>query len=307
MKRLKVLGVIAAMLGCWALLLSYSAKKEKPSFKTALPIEARDMVAQKVVAAPLNASYSFAGEELPMDNFDVKERLDRELQVNTYWHSSTLFNIKLSTRYFPLMDKILKEEGVPTDFKYLAVAESGLRHVTSPAGAKGLWQFMKGTAGDYNMEVNSEVDERYHVEKSTYAACKMLKKLKNRLGSWTLAAAAYNMGGGGLSRDMENQEAETYYDLNLNEETARYIFRIVAMKTIMENPQKFGFYFNESDYYPPLDNYTEVKVDGAVNSWGAFAKKHNTTYRMLKVYNPWLRSHKLTNKKKKTYWVKIPK
>ena len=184
---------------------------------------------QPIPVVERGREYSFAGEILPTDQFDVAERLERELLVNAFYHSSTILAIKMANRYFPELEKILKEEGVPDDLKYLAVAESGLRPATSSADARGFWQFMKETAGQYGLEVNDEVDERYHLEKSTRAACSYLKALKNRFGSWTLAASAYNMGGASLAKVMEDQRATTFFDLNINDETSRYIFRVVAM------------------------------------------------------------------------------
>ncbi len=280
-----------------------------------LPISAdNDLeVAEKMVAnlpqvvepVDLDKSYTFAGEKMP-ENFDTRERLDRELLVNAYWQSSTLLNIKAAERYFPTIEKILKEEGVPDDFKYLAVAESSLRHVSSPAQAKGFWQFRKLAAKEFDLEVNSEVDERYHTEKSTRAACKYIKKLRDRFGSWTNAAAAYNVGPGNFSKILREQKEESYYDLNVNQETSRYVFRLIAIKEIMKNPEKYGFYISREDTYDALSNYYEVQIDSSVASWGDFAKEHNTSYRMLKIYNPWLRDNKLTVIKNK-YTVKVPK
>lgn len=249
----------------------------------------------------------FAGERIPVENFDVRERLERELIVNTYYHTSTILNLKKMTRYFPIMEPILKEHGVPDDFKYLAVAESNLSNASSPVGAKGFWQFMKGTAGDYGMEVNSEVDERYHLEKATHAACKYLKKYKERLGSWANTAAAYNMGASGFKNEMTRQKFDNYFDLNLNQETGRYFFRIIAIREVLENPEKFGFNVPAEKKYAPLDDFAVATVDGPIPNLGDFAKKYGTTYRLLKVYNPWLRSYKLTNSRKKTYDIKIPK
>ena len=264
-------------------------------------------VPQIVKSVDLNKDFSFCEEALPMDNFDVRERLDRELIVNTYWHSSTILSIKSTVRYFPMMDKILTEEGVPTDLKYIAVAESALRNAVSPAGAKGIWQFMKGTGTEYGLEITDEVDERYHFEKSTRAAAKYLKSLRQRFGSWANATAAYNMGGGNMNKHLREQESDNYFELNLNEETSRYYFRLVAIKQIMENPREFGFYLDREDYYPALDDYRTVEVSESVESWGAFAKKHGTNYRILKVYNPWLIDNKLTVRSEKTYEIRIPK
>ncbi len=287
-----------------ALFTSYSVKTD--SIPPAVPTVKKDGLGQVVQSLPLHKDFNFAGEKLPMDNFDVRERLERELEVNSYWHSSTLQNLQLSTRYFPTFERILAEEGIPDDFKYLAVAESSLRHPTSPAGAKGMWQFMKGTAAEYGLEVNSEVDERMHVEKSTRAACQYLKKRYASLGSWTLAAAAYNAGERRISSESEDQFADNYYDLNLNAETARYIFRIVAIKEIMSNPERYGFYLKPEAYYKPLDDYGIVKPEESIANLGEFAKKFGVSYRMLKVYNPWLTNGSLTVSGKKEYEIKIP-
>ncbi|MEM6377422.1 MAG: lytic transglycosylase domain-containing protein [Bacteroidota bacterium] len=253
-----------------------------------------DGLAQIVELPKLKASYDFAGEPLPMDNFDVRERLERELVVNSYYHSGTSLNLRKAVRYFPVIEKILAEKGLPEDLKYLAVAESNLSNVTSPAGAKGFWQFMKPSAGQFGLQVNSEVDERFHLEKSTEAACTYFLQLKKRFGTWTNAAAAYNVGPTRFSREKGLQKMDSYYDLNLNEETGRYLFRIVAIKEVLSNPKSFGFFFGAEEGFPPLDDYKIVEVKKSIPSIGDFAKEHGTTYRMIKVYNPWLISHKLT-------------
>jgi hypothetical protein len=249
----------------------------------------------------------FAGERIPVENFDVRERLERELIVNSYRHSHTILNLKNSARYFPVMEKILKENGIPDDFKYLAVAESDLRNATSSAGAKGIWQFMEGTAGDYGLEVTKEVDERLHLEKSTRAACQYLKRYKEKFGTWSLVAAAYNMGPAGLRNEMESQKMNSFYDLNLSEETNRYLFRLVAIKHVMEHPELYGFDMKSEQLYPPLDNYALVSVDSSIANLGEFAKQFGTSYRMLKVFNPWLKDNRLTNTKQKVYDIKVPK
>lgn len=261
---------------------------------------------QIIKAADLNKTYSFAGELLPLDNFDAVERFDRELMVNSYWQSNTLLNIKKSHRYFPVMEKILAEHGVPDDFKYLAVAESNLMNATSPAGARGFWQFRKLAAKEYGLEVNDEVDERYHLEKATEAACKYIIWLKKKFGTWFDAAAAYNVGPTRYRSLLRDQEQEHYFDLNLNSETSRYVFRLMAIKEIMSSPDEYGFYLNKEDMYQPLDNYYEVKVEKSVPSWADFASKHGISYRILKVYNPWLRDRNLTVINNK-YTVKVPK
>ncbi len=304
-KGIQVYTLILAALMTIAFLGSYS-KKNNESLAASASFEEDKIIPQVVKGMDMNRRYTFAGEVIPTKDFDVYERLDRELTVNTYWHSSTLLNIKKAARYFPVIEKILAENGLPEDLKYIAVAESNLSNAVSPAGAKGLWQFMESAAEQYGLEVNSEVDERYHIEKSTEAACKYFKYLQNRFGSWTMAAAAYNVGPTRLARTIEEQRAETYYDLNLNEETSRYVFRLIAIKEIMQRPSDFGFYLDEKEKYPPLFDYSIVKVNGAVENFGDFAKKYGTSYRLLKVYNPWLIDSRLTNRSRKTYEIKIP-
>lgn len=262
--------------------------------------------AQEVHAPEMPEAVNFAGEALPMDNFDAKERFDRELVSNCFRHSATFLFFKKANRYFPIIEPILKANGIPDDIKYLSVAESALSNAVSPAGARGFWQFMSGSAKERNLEVNSEIDERYHLEKATVAACKYLKEAYNDLGSWTLAAASYNMGKAGLKKRMTAQGGTTYFDLHLNSETSRYVSRIMAIKEIMKNPTRYGFHLEEKDLYAPMPNFKTVTVKGSIASFATFAKEHQTTYRMLKLYNPWLRSTSLTNKYKKTYLIKIP-
>ena len=247
----------------------------------------------------------FAGEPLPLNLFDVRESLERELIVNMNFHSSTLQYLKRITRFFPVIEPILAANGIPDDFKYLSLIESDFMNKISPAGATGFWQFMKGTAGDYGLVVNNEVDERYDVEKSTIAACQYLNEAYNIFGDWTMTAASYNMGRAGLSAQVKRQKCDDYYDLLLNEETQRYIFRIAAVKLILNDPQKYGFHVPENERYRPIP-YTEVEVKTAVADWADFAFKHQTNYKMLKYLNPWLRDNKLTNAARKTYIVKIP-
>ncbi|MCF8374527.1 MAG: transglycosylase SLT domain-containing protein [Bacteroidales bacterium] len=259
-----------------------------------------------VYALDLPDELIFAGEEVPLNDFYVREALDRELLVNTYYHSQTFLFIKKANRFFFVVEPILKEEGIPDDFKYLPFIESGYSNVTSPAGAVGYWQFMKGTAADYGLEVNTEIDERYHLEKSTRAACRFLKESFEKYGSWTLAAASYNVGRSRLSDELERQKTDGYYNLLLNEETARYVFRIMAVKLILENPENYGFKFRKKDLYEMLP-VTQVKVDTAVSHFADFAANFSLSYKELKIYNPWLRNHFLTNKSGKTYFIDIPK
>ncbi len=261
---------------------------------------------QAIYPVALDRPFDFAGEALPLDNFDVRERLDREITVNSYTHGTTLLNIKSMYRYFPMFERVLKEHGIPDDFKYAAVAESNLRNAVSPAGARGIWQIMAPTGQQYGLEINEEVDERYHPEKATQAACKLLKDYYKQFGNWTLTAAAYNIGGSRLSREVGAQKAANFYDLHLNEETSRYVFRLVAIKEILANPRAFGFVLEDQDGYPPLDKYKIVEIDSAIPSLAEFAQKYGISYRMLKLYNPWLISTKLTNKAGKAYQIRVP-
>jgi membrane-bound lytic murein transglycosylase D len=262
---------------------------------------------QMVRSVNLNKKFDFCGEPLPMDNFDVRQRLDAELLRNIYFHSQTILALERANAYFPIIEPILKEMGVPDDLKYLAVAESALSNAISPVGARGVWQFMRGAAGEYNLEVTDEIDERYHLEKATRAACKYLRAEKERLGSWTLAAAAYNGGPGRIASEKAVQRANNFYEMNLAaDETMRYPFRIVAIKEVMQNPEQYEYSIDPSHLYKPLTDYKIVEVKGAVPNWGDFARTHGTTYRMLKVYNPWLMDSKLTNKAGKTYQIKVP-
>ncbi|NOR75734.1 MAG: transglycosylase SLT domain-containing protein [Draconibacterium sp.] len=251
-------------------------------------------------------SVLFAGELMPVDRFDVKESLDRELLSNAYFHSQTIRYIKLAPRYFPLIEPILKEKGIPDDFKYLAVAESGFNpRAVSSARAIGFWQFMKGTAQDYGLEVNSLIDERYHIEKSTYAACNYLLDSYKKFGSWSLVAASYNRGVAGINRQLVRQKTDDYYDLLITTETARYVYRIVALKLILENPEKYNFVISDDEKYPIIET-KDVAITGKVDDFADFAKSHNISYKQLKDFNPWLRENYLTNSKGKKYIVKIP-
>jgi hypothetical protein len=263
---------------------------------------------QRVRSVNLDKDFDFCGEKLPMDNWDVRQRLDAELLRNVYYHSQTILALKRANAIFPIIEPILKEEGVPDDLKYLAVAESALSNAVSPAGARGVWQFMKETAASYGLEVSAEVDERYHLEKATRAACKYMKREKERLGSWTLAAAAYNGGPGRIGEEMAKQRAKSFYELNLaSDETMRYPFRIVAIKEVMENPAEYEYDVADNHLYPPQTSYRTLEVSGPVANWGDFARENGTNYRMLKLYNPWLVDSKLTNKEGKKYLVRLPK
>jgi len=299
----------SSMLAGFFCLVIFSSFSKKDSLEVAGPVLEKETVnmARRVTGFDLNKSFSFAGEQIPADNFDARERLDRELAVNTYFESATLLNIKTANRYFPVIEPILKKNNIPDDFKYLCVAESNLRMAVSPSGAKGLWQFIECAGKECSLEINSEVDERYNVEKSTEAACHFLQHLKDRFGSWTLAAAAYNIGPALLAKRLQEQQADNYYDLNLNEETSRYVFRIIAIKEIMKDPERFGFFIDSTQLYPQMSDYDAILFDGPIPSLATFAKQRGTTYRMLRLYNPWLISGSLTNKYGKRYEIRVPK
>lgn len=259
----------------------------------------------KVFSLTIPDQLEFCGEKVPLERLDVRERLDRELLINTYWQSSTLIAHKRANRWFPLIEKILKREGVPDDMKYLSVIESGLTNVVSPAGATGYWQFMKDTGTLYGLEINSEVDERYDIEKSTLAACKYLKASYKRYGNWALAAASYNLGVGGVDKQLGRQKQENYFNLQLNDETSRYVFRMLAMKEVLQDPERYGFHLRAKDLYQPYDT-RELVISGPVDDLAQFAIDHDTDYRTLKLLNPWLRDSRLANPNGKAYNVLLP-
>lgn len=259
----------------------------------------------KIFSLNLPSNASFANEKVPLEIMDVRERLDRELMVNTYWQSNTLLFHKRANRYFPVIVPILKKYGVPEDFKYLAVIESGLENVTSPAGAVGFWQLMKGSAMEQGLEVNDKIDERYNLKKSTEAACRYLKEAHDTFGSWTMAAASYNIGKSGLYKQLDRQKVNNYYDLLLNSETGRYIYRILAVKEILNNSTKYGYHYRKSDLYPPIST-NSIQVDSTIEDLAAFARDHKINYKILKLVNPWLRDAQLPNKNRKVYYIEIP-
>jgi len=259
-----------------------------------------------VYGVEIPARVTFAGEPVPLDLFDVKESLDRELLSNTYFHSQTIRLIKLANRYFPQIEPVLKEHNIPDDFKYLAVAESGLAQMVSPAKAVGFWQLLRGTALEYGLEVNQEIDERYHVAKSTEVACRYLAESFGKYGNWTMTAASYNAGRRGVDREIERQKKENYYDLLLNEETARYLYRVLAFKLIFEDPEAYGFNLSGNDLYPEVPTYTVV-IDSAVADFADFAFQHGTNYKILKYFNPWLRDNKLDNPSRRSYEITLPR
>jgi hypothetical protein len=249
---------------------------------------------------------NFAGEKVPLDRFDVYECLDREMLVNTYFQSQTIMYIKRANRYLPVIEPILKKYGIPADFKFLAIIESGLMNDPSPVGAAGIWQFMKPTAKEYGLEITDEVDERYNLEKATVAACMFFRESYKVYHNWTLVAASYNTGRKNINKQIIRQIATNYYDLLLWQETSRYVFRIIAVKLILSNPMKYGFNIPQNDMYPFIPCY-EITIDSDIKNIAEFAQKYQTNYKMIKILNPWLRDISLTNKTKKPYTIKIPK
>ena len=260
----------------------------------------------KIISPEIPTYLEFAGEQIPTENFEVYERMEREFLSNTYWHSATVLAIKRANRWFPVIEPILKKNNIPDDFKYLSVAESNLENVVSPAGATGFWQFMKEAGEKYGLEINSQVDERYHVEKSTESACKYLQDSYNMFGSWIASAASYNMGLDGVQKQQERQKAKNYFNLVLNSETSRFVARIVSLKYILQNPEKYGFDIHSEDKYKPLE-YTEVTIDSSVDDFADYAASLGVNYFILKMYNPWLRDNYLSNKTRKAYNIKLPK
>lgn len=302
MKKISLIALILSVSAiCLQLFILSTTKTENTDedYKQSLKVN------YKVLAPVLPEKVSFAGESMPMDVFYVRENLDRALLMHMYWQSNTVLLIKRANRCFPMIEDILKKNGIPEDFKYLCMAESGLINATSSAKAQGYWQFMKGTGEKYNLEINDEVDQRNCLRKSTEAACAFLKDLYKKFGSWTLVAAAYNRGETGLQKQIDLQKEDNYYHLFLNSETSFYLFRIVAYKLIMESPQDYGFVIRKKDLYPEVPTYI-VQVDSSISNLHDFALQNNSSYKMLKMLNPWLVDTKLTNKGKKVYEIELP-
>ena len=269
-------------------------------------ISANEILPSTVVSPPIPEYVFLAGEQVPIGSFNVREKLDRELIVNTYRHSSSILYLKRASRWFPLIEPILEENGIPNDFKYLAVIESGLTQAVSPAGATGFWQFMKKTAPEYDLEVTSTVDERCHVEKSTHAACQYLRESYEKFGNWGLAAASYNMGMSGVEKSLEAQGVDSYWDLHLNSETGRYVYRILAVKEVLSHPGTYGFQMTENDLYLPHE-VRKVAVTASIENLSEFALKNGSNYRELKELNPWLIKDSFIARAGKTYTVYFPK
>jgi hypothetical protein len=301
MSILSKIGLVTVLFGVSSLCVN--AVQQEPVAEKQVEKSTKDY---NVYAIPIPESMDFAGEPVPLDNPDIRERLDRELLVNTYWQSNGLLIFKRANKFFPIIEPLLKKHGLPDDFKYLAVAESALENNRSPAGAAGFWHFLKGTGREYGLEINDYVDERYNLELATKVAAEYLKRSKNKFGSWTLAAAAYNAGNGGVQKQINRQKStNNYYDLLLNNETSRYVFRILAFKEILSNPEKYGFNFSKEDLYAPIPTY-KVKVDTAITDIPGFAKQFGINYKILKLHNPWLRETYLKNSSGKEYLIEIP-
>ncbi|RQO30731.1 murein transglycosylase [Taibaiella sp. KBW10] len=259
----------------------------------------------KWFAPKLPKSIAFAGESTPLSRWDVKERLDRELLFNSYMHGSTIYILKLANRTFPIIERILKANGVPDDFKYLCVAESALYNQVSKAGAVGYWQFLKASGQQFGLEITDEVDERYDLERSTEAACRYLKQAYAKFGNWTAAAASYNMGMGGFSNYSSQQYESNYYNLLLPEETNRYVYRILALKHIIANADKLGFVLDNEDVYQPITG-RNLQVSSSIGDLAAWAKQNGSTYQQIKIANQWLRGKSLSVRPGKTYSILIP-
>lgn len=260
----------------------------------------------KIFSLTMPGELTFCGEQVPMNKLDVRERLDRELLVNTYWQSSSVLAHKRAARWFPLIEPILAREGVPDDMKFLALIESGLTNAVSPKGATGFWQFMQGTAESHGLTVNGEVDERYHVERSTEAACRYLKEAYAQFGSWSLAAAAYNLGSGGVNKQVGRQGIKDYYSLLLPEETSRYVFRLLAMKELVRDPERYGFHIRTKDLYAPYST-RRVTITGTIEDIAAFSLRQGTEYKTVKLLNPWLRENTLTVREGRSYELLLPR
>jgi len=307
MIKKKTIAIILGVIICGIAIYAVSNENNIHTEDSTLPPEAPLTLYENVLASPpLPESVDFCGEAVPLNLYWVKEGVERELIIQGYQHSRTLLTLKRSTRFFPVIEQILKEEKVPDDLKYLCIAESNLENVVSPAKATGFWQFMEATGKHYGLEINDQVDERYHLEKATRAACKHLKKLKNQFGNWALAAAAYNMGEGGLSKNISEQQIDNYWELFLNQETSRYVSRCIAYKLLFENQELYNIRMAATDFYKPID-YKEIVIKETIDDLRKYCVENNILYRQLKELNPWLTETKLTASASKSYSLKLPK
>ena len=301
MKRLSIIAIIMSSLAIAGEIFIFATQKEDSE-----AVQQRAIMTNYRVYAPvIPDTMTFAGEQVPLENYYVREGLDNELIINMYRQSSTLLYFKRANRYFPIIEPILKRNNIPEDFKYLCVIESGLTNATSPAKAQGFWQFIPSTGSKYGLTVNEEIDMRNDLVASTEAACKYLRSLYNRFHSWTAAAAAYNCGENGLSRRMETQGVSSYYDVRLNTETSRYVYRILAVKLIMQHPQQFGYNLRHCDLYAPIPTCSTTLSGQNVDLY-KFAKNNGTTYKMLRDLNPWIQTDNLKNKANRSYTVALP-
>jgi hypothetical protein len=308
--KIKTLIIVCSIIVCGLGIYTLYTVTAQPSVETEdnplLAVEPAALYENTLAPPPLPNRIEFCGETAPIDLYWVKESIERELINQCYQHSRTLLTLKRSTRFFPVIEKILKEEEVPDDLKYLCIAESNLENVISPAKAAGFWQFMEATGKNYGLEITDQVDERYHLEKATRAAATFLKKLKKQFKNWAAAAAAYNMGEGGLSKEMKEQQIENYWELYLNQETSRYLSRCIAYKLIFENHDLYNIRMAATDYYQPI-NYKEVIVENTIEDLRIYCTENKILYRQFKELNPWLRSIKLTVAANKSYTFKVPK
>ena len=303
-RGLQALRVIAFFIIIIAVFQSFTSEsKDNPIEEE--PTSNEQIEIQKVHAPILPEKPEFCDEKIDLSDPEVLERFDREMVVNSFLHGSTILLLKKANRFFPQIEKILKEEKVPDDMKYLCVAESGLAHVFSPAGAAGFWQFMKTTGLSYGLYIDDEIDERYNIEKATYAACKYLKESKQKFGTWAMAAAAYNAGDKGMMRQVNSQGQESYFDLHLNQETSRYVFRILALKYILKDPEKYGFNLKSKELYSPF-KLEKVSVSESNVDWVSFASEHKISYKTLKYFNPQIRNATWANRNKSTIEILLP-
>lgn len=300
------IALILAGMAFWESQKQVQAISQPEFSEESYPSRSLSLAKDSIRLFELPKELDFAGEKVPLEDGDIIERLEREIYVNAYWESNLILLLKRSSKYLPDIERILKEQGIPDDFKYLAIAESGLMNVGSPAGARGYWQILEDTGKEYGLEITATVDERYHFEKATIAASKYFKKAHVKFGDWTAVAASYNMGQSGFSKRQEEQFHRNYYDLYLNEETSRYLFRILAFKVIFENPGKFGYHLAKEDFYKNPE-FRTIQVQGDIKDLPQWAKSQGSNFKYLKLYNPWLRDRNLKAKKGKVYEIRLPK
>jgi hypothetical protein len=286
------------------LIVAFFGKDDRPEVKTPILEPSIPIAFTNAKTIPLPEEIDLAGEKTPLEIDDVKERLDKELHINSYWHNNTIFLFKRANRWFPVIEPILEKNGIPDDFKYLALIESGLENVDSYAGAAGFWQFLKSTGKEYGLEITRDVDERYHPVLSTEAACQYLKRAYNKFGNWTLVAASYNRGMRGIQNALDNQRVDNFYDLLLNDETSRYVFRILAIKQIFESPEDFGLNIRKEHLFAPyVYRYDTLRTS---TNWIDYAKAQGTTYKTLRIYNPWIQDDDIRVGRNESFVVSLP-